>query len=370
MIKNITCLFATLLILAACTGKEDPVQEPVAVGFTLAQETKAGFVGEVDGNILRATGFGVYGYVTPDSDWATSGATTKPRFMTNQKVQYEGSDGWVYRPLKYWPNEASDKVSFFAYAPYVPLDALPDDFGIVSLPGKDDVGTPKIGYKVATNPAFGVDLMYGVAATTHANPGITAGQPFLDMTKMLLGDKMDFRFKHALARLVMTVDAVSSGPVDWVNTRVVVERVALETEPGIQVLYLQGNLNLETGTWENLSGQVELLTDLVPAEFLFVPGNEDSVTFFTQQPTGVTGSAQSLFGPGVDGLTPAQLLYIPGPAGLLHKVPLIVTYRVIVRDPGEPEGYRTAATTAKVYLDIQFAAGETATINLHLNAGL
>lgn len=370
MIKNITCLFATLLILAACTGKEISEQEPLAVGFSVETGTKASFVGEVDGNILRATGFGVYGYVTPDSDWATSGATTKPRFMTNQKVQYEGSDGWVYRPLKYWPNEASDKVSFFAYAPYVPLDALPDDFGIVSLPGKDDVGTPKIGYKVATNPAFGVDLMYGVAATTHANPGITAGQPFLDMTKMLLGDKMDFRFKHALARLVMTVDAVSSGPVDWVNTRVVVERVALETEPGIQVLYLQGNLNLETGTWENLSGQVGLLTDLVPAEFLFVPGNEDSVTFFTQQPTGVTGSAQSLFGPGVDGLTPAQLLYIPGPAGLLPKVPLIVTYRVIVRDPGEPEGYRTAATTAKVYLDIQFAAGETATINLHLNAGL
>ena len=55
MIKNITCLFATLLSLAACTGKEDPVQEPVAVGFTLAQETKAGFVGDVDGNILRAT---------------------------------------------------------------------------------------------------------------------------------------------------------------------------------------------------------------------------------------------------------------------------------------------------------------------------
>ena len=27
-----------------------------------------------------------------------------------------------------------------------------------------------------------------------------------------------------------------------------VERVALETEPGIQVLYLQGNINLETAT--------------------------------------------------------------------------------------------------------------------------
>ena len=222
--KRTSIILATLLTLTACTRMQDPVPERVAVGFSVQESTKAGYIGEANAGILRATGFGVYGYVTPDSDWATSGATTKPRFMTNQKVQYEGSDGWVYRPLKYWPNEASDKVSFFAYAPYVPLDALPDDFGIVSLPGKDDVGTPKIGYKVATNPAFGVDLMYGVAATTHANPGITAGQPFLDMTKMLLGDKMDFRFKHALARLVITADAVHA------LARQLKHRVALQLE--------------------------------------------------------------------------------------------------------------------------------------------
>jgi len=28
------------------------------------------------------------------------------------------SGGWEYKPLKYWPNEATDKVSFFAYAPH------------------------------------------------------------------------------------------------------------------------------------------------------------------------------------------------------------------------------------------------------------
>ena len=26
--------------------------------------------------------------------------------------------GWTYSPVKYWPNNKNDKISFFAYAPY------------------------------------------------------------------------------------------------------------------------------------------------------------------------------------------------------------------------------------------------------------
>ena len=268
MIKRISFLFSTLLVLAACSGKETPVPVPVAVGFSVQESTKAGYIGEANAGILRATGFGVYAYVTPDSDWASAGASTTPRFMTNQKVQYEGVDGWVYRPLKYWPNEAADKVSFFAYAPYVALDALDDVSGIVSLPGKDDVGTPKIGYKVATNPAFGVDLMYGVKEN---------GAPFLDMTKLRVGEKLEFRFKHALTRLVITVDAVSSGTIDWANTRVVIESLVLGD--GGPTLYTQGELNLQSGDWEGLTGLVGDLTSLIPSGFKYVSGNENSVNF-------------------------------------------------------------------------------------------
>ena len=367
MIKHISFLFSTLLVLAACSGKETPVPEPVAVGFSVQESTKAGYIGEANAGILRATGFGVYAYVTPDSDWASAGASTTPRFMTNQKVQYEGVDGWVYRPLKYWPNEAADKVSFFAYAPYVALDALDDVSGIVSLPGKDDVGTPKIGYKVAANPAFGVDLMYGVAASDHTNPSVTAGVPYLDMTKLRVGEKLDFRFKHALTRLVITVDAVSSGAIDWANTRVVIESLVLGD--GGPTLYTQGELNLQSGDWEGLTGLVGDLTSLIPSGFKYVSGNENSVTYFTQQPLGVTGSAQSLFGKGVDGTSDAQLLYIPGPASD-NPLPLTVKYHVIVRDAGEASGYRTITSNPTVNLSVGFTPGQTTTINLHLNAGL
>lgn len=359
-------LLWALLALAACSGKEMPEPEPVAVGFTLEEGTKAGFAGEVDGNAIRATGFGVYGYVTPDSDWATSGATTKPRFMTNQHVQFEGS--WTYRPLKYWPNDASDAVSFFAYAPYVSLeDVSGSSTGIISLPGKDDVGAPKVGYKTADNPAFGVDLMVGVAASVHTSPAVTAGAPFLDMTKMPVGDKMDYRFVHTLTRLCVLVDAVSASDIDWDNTRVVVESISLGD--GGQALYTQGALNLASTAWESLSGRVGDLTDRMATGFRFVSGNTESVTYFTQQPLGVSETARSLFGQGVDGLSAAQLLYIPGPASE-DPLSLTLAYRVIVRDVGQPFGYSYTRREVTVTPNAHFTAGQTTTLRLHLNASL
>ena len=359
-------LLWTLLALAACSGKEMPEPEPVAVGFTLEEGTKAGFAGEVDGNAIRATGFGVYGYVTPGSSWAAAGASAKPGFMTNQHVQFEGS--WTYRPLKYWPNDASNAVSFFAYAPYVSLeDVSGSSTGIISLPGKDDTGAPKVGYKTADNPAFGVDLMVGVAASAHVSPAVTAGAPFLNMTKMPVGDKMDYRFVHTLTRLCVLVDAVSASDIDWDNTRVVVESISLG-DAG-QALYTQGALNLASTAWESLSGQVEDLTALMATGFRFVSGNTESVTYFTQQPPGVSGTPQSLFGKGVDGTSDAALLYIPGPASE-DPLSLTVVYHVIIWDPAQDSGYSTRRREVTVTPAAHFTAGQTTTLRLHLNASL
>lgn len=68
-------------------------------------------------------GFGIMGYFTGSQTWEEAKALTAPGFMYNQKVEWDGTlndgnGGWTYSPIKYWPNNPNDKISFFAYAPY------------------------------------------------------------------------------------------------------------------------------------------------------------------------------------------------------------------------------------------------------------
>ena len=47
--------------------------------------------------------------------------TAIPNFMYNQLVEKQQDEGtWSYSPVKFWSdNSTTDKISFFAYAPYV-----------------------------------------------------------------------------------------------------------------------------------------------------------------------------------------------------------------------------------------------------------
>ena len=66
------------------------------------------------GNLLS---MGIFAYYTGSNDLTIS---EKPNFMYNQEVKRSNaSSPWTYSPVKYWPNNPGDKLTFFAYAPYV-----------------------------------------------------------------------------------------------------------------------------------------------------------------------------------------------------------------------------------------------------------
>ena len=73
----------------------------------------------IDNDQLAKDGFGVFAYYTGTNNFSTSDT---PNFMYNQRVD-KGTNGqnanWIYNPIKYWPNNENDKLSFFAYAPHV-----------------------------------------------------------------------------------------------------------------------------------------------------------------------------------------------------------------------------------------------------------
>ena len=232
-------LAAAALALAACNKQEAPapaeLSAPAAISFdgylNRGVATRSGAAGLMDATLLQAQGFGVFGYYT---DFNAYDDQATPNFMYNQKVTYSGGN-WEYAPVKYWPNEYGDKalsddidkVSFFAYAPYVevtPSTGKVEDatFGIAGMNRNSASGDPILKYIGSFDPAKSVDLCWGVAATADAaawsivqtgaaqTPAIAAGKPWIDVQRPAdptAGQKLKFTFEHALSQLNVQIDA-------------------------------------------------------------------------------------------------------------------------------------------------------------------
>lgn len=200
--------------------------------------TRAGAAGTLTTNgeastvSLQTEGFGVFAYYTDSESYSE---TSKPNFMYNQKVYMEDGE-WFYTPLKYWPNEFSknvtsegqDRLTFFAYAPYVTVNPStgriqkdPDNpeetsatSGIVALTSNTTSSDPYVKYYVDMDPDKRVDLCWGVAkddftASVDADDAannVEQGWPYIDVVKPTTSSRINFDFKHALASVNVQID--------------------------------------------------------------------------------------------------------------------------------------------------------------------
>lgn len=254
--KKYFILAAAALSFAACSSDDEVItkqeagaeqgQVPVLFDSYVSRgTTRAGdYLSIPDADALKATkGFGVFGYYTDNNDYDQFAI---PNFMYNQLVKSDNPAShtkWVYEPVKYWPNEYGstaisddyDKVTFFAYAPYVDVIASTgkidesgantanksETTGIVGMSSNTGSGDPFVKYVVSLDPAKCVDLLWGVndgtpwalQQTGAAQTTLTAGLPWLNVQRPddAATKKMTFMFKHALSQLNVTVDAKVDG---------------------------------------------------------------------------------------------------------------------------------------------------------------
>lgn len=255
--RKIYLIAAAAAMFAACTNDdklevqtpEKPAAQEIAVGFdayTQRSVTRAGdpgtlvTSGAVAGQInLQDKGFGVFGYYTDANDYDPQAT---PNFMYNEKIMWDDANKyWYYSPVKYWPNEygnsavsdEQDKVSFFAYAPYVEVTPATGkisggadaNVGITGLSRNSATGDPLVKYVASFDASKSVDLCWGTvpAGTTWATmEGTTtpeAGKPWVNVERAAdatilsetTGQKVKFQFQHALAKLLVTIDAFVDG---------------------------------------------------------------------------------------------------------------------------------------------------------------
>lgn len=182
-------------------------------------------------------GFGVFAYYTNADDYASD---ARPNFMFNQQVKYNDTYNiFDYSPVRYWPNEYGetaqsediDKVSFFAYAPYVAVNPAtgyltePGDlntgatWGITGTSRNTYTGDPLVKYVTSFEVEKSVDLCWGVYnegssgwATMNGKQTTTDGLPWLNVQHAQSVDqRLKFTFRHATAQLNVQIDANVDG---------------------------------------------------------------------------------------------------------------------------------------------------------------
>lgn len=289
---------AALALMASCSSSNDdlnggattPQESNVPLTFSSylgrTATTRAGAAGTIttDGanstTSLQTEGFGLFATYTDNAEYT---AATGPNFMYNTKVS---TKDWTYSPLRYWPNETSttnadgkgatsegvDRLTFFAYAPYVtPTDNKTGAItgateGITALTGNEATTDPKVTYVVAATPEKSVDLLWGVVpdgTTTWSNVTgtdvtVAPGMPYLNLIKPNTKQKVAFNFKHALAKLGLKVvgafDAVSGGTKD-ANTKITVASVTIEGKGFKKTAVLNlNNTTADVPQWEAVDG--------------------------------------------------------------------------------------------------------------------
>ena len=172
----------------SCSNEETRVNEPksdaIEFGTYLGRDAESRASVFTTDN-MKTDGFAVFASYTGQSDFADQ----TMNFMYNQQVTYNVS-AWTYAPLKYWPNNPGDKVSFFAYAPHNVLGAEPTaDKAQVTFTVQDLVANQK-------------DLVVADALK--------------DQTKQAITGNVNFTFRHVFARVGLNVEAM----FDLVNSDV------------------------------------------------------------------------------------------------------------------------------------------------------
>ncbi len=278
---------AAALALVAC-AKVETIQnvENREIGFGVyVPMTKAGTPGTIttaganSTTSLQATGFGVFATYSDHADYS---ASIGPNFMYNTKVS---GAGWTYDPVKYWPNETitdsnnahgpsttdADKLSFFAYAPWVGKTDGTNAFdgstteGITALTANNATTDPKVTYTLSTTPNTAVDLVWAVAGAgltysdVHgATVSVTEGMPIVNLTKPAHDYVIPFLFKHATSRLGLKIqgafDQVAVGGDKDAKTKVTVKSVTLSFPAYTSAVLNLNNTAANTPEWESQDG--------------------------------------------------------------------------------------------------------------------
>lgn len=175
---------APLALLLSCAEEDaDGTFSPRPLNFSTTvseiDAARAGVTRVADATTANLRSMGVFaGFTHGNFDAGSS----KPDFMYNQLVSRTlETAAWTYAPVKYWPDNDGDKLSFFAYAPHGASG--------LTFSANTKAGFPALTYTPSVIEADQTDLL--------------AAKPLLNCTKNTGG--VNFSMDHALTKVNFSI---------------------------------------------------------------------------------------------------------------------------------------------------------------------
>lgn len=248
-----TTLATVILLMTGCAQNNETESIYLPLSFSTAVDAQTRVTDFTTDNL---TSMGVFACFSQGN---FNASTATPDFMYNQIVERtDAAAPWTYSPVKYWPNNVKDKISFFAYAPHngkMITDAL-------TMSGITDKGYPSLTF---TNKTAQTDFLL-------ADPLINK-----DNTE----NSIKFNFKHALAKVSFYVkngDATSGKKVH--SFAVHSRQSGKYTFNGTGFVYTSANTTMREDAIINTPVDIpQNTTDKVLLETLFIhPDTETNIS--------------------------------------------------------------------------------------------
>lgn len=234
----LTAMMAVSCAKVAQEGGDEPWNElggdrPVSFRSSLtAPETKA--------TLPTGSSFGVFAYYTNTTNWNSARGSTVPNFMYNEEVTFDGTS-YSYAPIKYWPNNTNEKISFWAYYPYSASAVLykKNSTTVFNNTTKD---LPDIRFTVTDGQT---DFMISDVAANKTKPAVDT--------------PVELSFNHALSRLSFYVKKVDAAVPEKYTVKLKTIR--------LDGIYLTAtHKNSGTVGWANWTGPRGTVSPFAPAD--------------------------------------------------------------------------------------------------------
>lgn len=294
--------------------------------------------------------FGVYAALTDGTSTDTDGL--KADYMNNVEVTRDGA--WSPAQEYLWPGEG--KLHINAFSPYTQSAG---EEGVISLPGTDETGGLKIGYRVPLEAKAQQDLLWATPVDASSSP-------------------CSLDFNHALTSITFVAGAELSPCT--------VKAISISGVMG------EATLNIETGEWTGLtdpetftagpdielaaadgSAFVEAGTPMIADEetFMMIPQTlPDGATISLTIETGGESSTLTADLSGAEWLAGTTVRYRISASASTENPHLILT---VTDDAGNPVTTLSSpynGTTLSYHIDSRYDSGADSTVDIEWQAEL
>jgi hypothetical protein len=225
ILAHIVSVFITLLFLLSCDKSDALIESELStaqISFTGNSIEELSCTRNTKTATLHSDEFSVFGYYTGKEsikEYLDSGKKLIANWMYDQLVTPNATGKYSYTPIKYWPTETDDKITFFAYSPTASSSS---SIKVITPNINHKEGKPKFLYQTNINKPIEDFLV------SHPAENLTRSSGNITFQMQHVLSRIQFNLKSSITNVkllsigvknVYTQATYTTNGSKWINTK-------------------------------------------------------------------------------------------------------------------------------------------------------